>query len=1112
MALTWSGSPSLAGLRATESWTADPTDQSTANFGSSASAGDVNGDGYADLVVGAPSWDDSGAGRTDEGRAYLFLGGATGLATVPAWTADPTDQTGSRFGWAVAGVGDVNGDGFADVLVGSDGFDGEAADEGRAYLFLGSAAGLEAAPSWVADPTDLQGAFFGFSVSGAGDLNGDEYADVVVGASGWSGPGALTNQGKVYVYLGGPGGLASSPSRELTAPDPQPDAWFGASVSGAGDINGDGFGDVVVGAYLWDDLATARTNEGRVYLFQGGMSGLSLAAAWTADSSDQAFALFGYSVAGAGDVNADGYADVLVGAAGWDGPGSFGNEGRAYLFLGSQAGLSNSPVWFDDPTDQFSARYGSSVAGVGDVNGDGYSDVLVGAPSWDSAVFASEGRAHLYLGSASGLRSALTWTADPADQVDAWFGVSVAGAGDVNGDGFGDVVVGASEWNGSQPDEGRAYVYLGFAEGLTPTNFWTVAPTNQAGAAFGAAVASAGDVNGDGFGDVLIGAKDWNGQASDEGRVYLFLGGATGLATSPAWTADPTDESSAELGNSLSAAGDVNGDGYGDVVIGAYRADNQAANEGRAYVYWGGPTATGLSLMPAWVLDPTDQAGSFFGDSVAGAGDVNGDGFADVLVSADEWSGEAFEEGRGYLFLGGPTGLATTPAWVLDPTDQAGAWFSFPLAGAGDVNGDGLADALLGAFRWDGAQPDEGRAYIFLGNAGGLELVGTPVDPTDQAGAEFGRAVAAAGDVNGDGRGDLLIGARAFDGTELNEGGAYLYWGGDAGVTLATSLPHPAPEVDAGFGAAVAGGVDFNGDGFADVAIGAPRGSGSVAGEGAIYAYAGSAGPLAGARFDPVDQQGANFGAAVASAGDVNADGFGDLLVGAPGWDGSSNAEGRAYVFFGGDGAPGAARGLAQLRDDGVTRIGLGASAGPDVTLMGRVGQESPLGGMLRLEVEVKNVGVPFDGRGTVQSLAFTAGAVARVLIANLSPGAKHWRARVIYPVRTGFGRWVPFGGNSEAETDFRVLCPAGMTTCANACVDLGSDSNHCGQCGAACAAGALCVKGACAQLPAEETVPGDPTHYRVGCGCEGGVHLLGVSWWVLCFVAWRRRGRQSRG
>ena len=346
--------------------------------------------------------------------------------------------------------------------------------------------------------------------------------------------------------------------------------------------------------------------------------------------------------------------------------------------------------------------FGYSVASAGDVNGDGYGDVVVGAYRYSSGA-SSRGRADLYLGSSAGLSPYAAWSVYPGG-TDANFGMSVASAGDVNGDGYGDVAVGAPAVTGGSGSTGRVHLYLGSAGGLSGTAS-RLLESPQGGAAFGRSVASAGDVNGDGFGDVVIGAYKYDNGSTDEGRAFLYLGSTGGLGATATWTAE-SDQDSAFFGISVASAGDVNGDGYGDVVVGAAYLDHGSTNEGQAYVYFG--SSGGLSSSAGWTAE-SDESDGRLGFCVAPAGDVNGDGFGDVLVGAENANGKA------RVYLGSASGLAAGASWTSVST-MPGDNYAYSAASAGDVNGDGYGDVIVGAWSTANGQTAEGRASLFYGN------------------------------------------------------------------------------------------------------------------------------------------------------------------------------------------------------------------------------------------------------------------------------------------------------------------------------------------------------------------------------------------------------------
>lgn len=830
---------------------------------------------------------------------------STGTAGSPDWLGDDADQVGAIFGDCVASAGDVNGDGYSDVIIGAPRFDeGASFDEGKAFVYHGSAAGLSLTPNNTPDDVDQGNAFFGVSVASAGDVNGDGYSDVIIGAYLYD-DGAFTNEGRAFVYHGSASGLLATPS---STPDDcnQTSAMFGASVASAGDVNGDGYSDVIIGANLFDD--GANTDEGRAYVYYGSAAGIGASPGSTPDDANQIFAEFGNSVASAGDVNSDGYSDVVIGAFMWDEIPSFTNDGKIFVYHGSAGGLSASPVNILDATNENNANLGISVACAGDVNGDGYSDIVAGAPGLDDGANFDEGKAFVYFGSAGGAAAAPGITLDDANQLGAAFGCSVASAGDVNGDGFSDVIIGANIYDDSHANEGAAFIYYGNAAGTMTTPVCVLEDADQTDAAFGSTVASAGDVNGDGYSDVIVGAYYYtDGATAQEGRAFVYHGSPAGLSASPNNTPDDCNQADARFGYSATSAGDVNGDGYSDVIIGANRFDDGVnTDEGRAFVYHG--SAAGLAATPNSTPDDADQAGAFFGTSVASAGDINGDGYGDIIIGATDYDdGVITNEGRAFVYHGSAAGIAASPDNTPDDADQSGVNFGISVASAGDVNGDGYSDVIIGASGFaDGINTDEGRAFVYHGSAAGLSASPNSMpDDADQAGSFFGFSVAAAGDVNGDGYSDVIIGAYSYDDGFVNEGRAFVYHGSTAGLSASpNNMPDDADKTTSHFGYSVASAGDVNGDGYSDVIIGALLyDDGIYNNEGNAFVYYGSGAGLSSTpnvTLDDADQDDAHFGGSVASAGDVNGDGYSDVVVGAALYDDGANAnEGRCFLYYG---------------------------------------------------------------------------------------------------------------------------------------------------------------------------------------------------------------------
>jgi hypothetical protein len=384
------------------------------------------------------------------------------------------------------------------------------------------------------------------------------------------------------------------------------------------------------------------------------------------------------------------------------------------------------------------------------------------------------------------------------------------------------------------------------------------------------------DVNLDGFGDVAVGAPSL-------AQVMIYGGSATAVSTTPATLNGPAGS---DFGASVATAGDVNGDGFGDLVVGSPSSAN-------AFVYYGG--ASGLADASRTML--SGPAGSRFGASVAALGDVNGDGFGDVAVACPG-TNEAL------VHYGSASGIRTSGATLVSGAAASG--FGASVASAMDVNGDALGDLVVGA-------PLANTATVYLGASAGLDRASAIV-LTGPASSAFGTALAA-GDVNFDGRGDVVVGA-----PDLRE--VHIYPGTASGV--ATTASWTLSELMPRFGSALAV-IDVDNFGYEDVFVG---GDGT-----AVYEYlSNSSGPGVRAGWNLVMSPPAGalaFGAAVASAGNVNGDNFYDLIIGAP-------LSEDAFVYFGSSSGAG------------------GMTARPNATLGGAVG--SGFGAAVAYMLETRRV------------------------------------------------------------------------------------------------------------------------------------------------------------
>ncbi|MCA9024786.1 MAG: FG-GAP repeat protein, partial [Planctomycetaceae bacterium] len=940
------------------------------------SLGDLNGDGIADMAVGATGDDDGG---TDRGAVYVLFMNSNGTVnssqkisnTAGGFTAVLDD--GDNFGNSLTNLGDLDGDGVTDIAVGAIGDDDGGSDRGAVYILFMNSDGTVKSHQKI---SDTAGAFtgllddddqFGHAVTELGDLDGDGVLDLAVGAPKDDDGGS--NRGAMYVLFLNTDGTVKSHAKtsDVSGTLLFNDDMAGWSLTNLGDLDGDGITDVAIGAVGLDTGNIFRGGLGILFLNSNGtLKGLQRITntqgnfTGVLDFGDN----FGSALTVVGDLDADGVADLAVGTRNDDDGGS--GRGAVYVLFMNTDGTVKAHQKISDTFGNFTAiledddHFGRSLTSLGDLDGDGLIELAVGTRGDDDG---GTDRGAVYILSLETLVPPIgyvTATRKISDTVgnftkvfqdEDYFGTAITDLGDLDGDGINDMAVGELGSHEGEYSSGAVYILFLNAD-RTVKSYQKIDGTEGGFTGtlddadyFGSALRNLGDLDGDGVIDIAVGASGDDDGGNNRGAVYVLFLNSNGTVKSHQKISDTAGNFTALLddydlfGGALASLGDMDGDGVGDIAVGVTGDDDGGSARGAVYVLFMNSDGTVKSQQKI-----SDTLGGFtasladfdlFGKSLTGVGDLDGDQIADLVVGATGDAGGGLARGTLYVLFLNANGTIKSYQKVNDIVGgftaalENGDRLGQSLTNVGDMDGDGVTDLAVGTYRDDDGGTNRGAAYILLMNADGTVKSHLKISDTEGGltGALddfdwFGFSLANVGDIDGDGLNELAIGAlRDDDGGAENsaERGAVYILSLDQVtppgiVTVERKISDTAGNFLAilddneHFGRAVADLGDLDGDGINDLAIGATRDGDGGPKRGAVYTlFLNANGTVKSyqkisdtfGNFTAQLDDGDEFGSSIATIGDLDGDGVNDLAIGAQFDDDGGNGEkGAIYVLF----------------------------------------------------------------------------------------------------------------------------------------------------------------------------------------------------------------------
>lgn len=854
--------------------------------------GDLTGDGTADLLIGIP-WDD--VDGNDSGSVILVSGADRSLV----WRARAGEPAnGALMGRSLAWLGDVDGDGSGDFAAGAPLDDAADADDGSVSIFSG-ADGTRLRRCH--DPEAAHGAHLGdfFGLSPAGDLNGDGVQEVAAGA-----PGARVDgrpqAGRIVIFSP----VDCAVVRRMADPEPTDYAELGRSLASGGDVDGDGTPDLLAGEPGGDQ---PQPDAGAVLVFSGADGALLNR---LTDPEGHAGTLLGRSLAAAGNLDGAGGFDIVAGA-----------PSRTVSGVGEAGAI----VVFDSMTEAVVGRYAAedpqgrehlatSVAVVGDRDADGVAEILAGGPWWDHAGIASRGRALIFSGADGTVLRELFW---PESEAEDQLGHAVAEVGDLSGDGVAELAASVHP-----RDRGKRGANVG-----TVVLFSEESDCDEDGVGpWGGDCDDQEAVVGPGFAEVCDGLdNDCDGSVDEDED-------ADGYDVCDEEAAcDPADDPNHDRGMHPDAVevcdgrdNDCNGlvddgvDADGDEVSLPCDCDDSDASvhpgadelcDHRANAC--GPIDEGFTHLvhSQAVEDRRASGGDTFGHALARLEDVDADGVDDFVVSAPPDDLAYWDAGSAVVYSG-RTLLPLCRVTGIQSFDDLGR----SLAGLGDVDGDGAGDFAA-------SHPSKRAVTVVSGAT--CEPIARCEDPdTEDIGNE--RGLARLEDVTGDGVPEIIAGCPAHHSNGNWSGGGVVFSVNPAEGSCSWLFRLDDPEVNPGnrLGASAADAGDVDGDGLHDIALGEPGDHADADSAGCVVLFSGADGRFIGRWRDPDPGWRDEFGHALASLGDVDHDGVGDVAVGVPYRATAAHGDGGQVVVVSGyDGSM-----IARLEDTDPATVYLGWS------------------------------------------------------------------------------------------------------------------------------------------------------------------------------------------